>query len=370
MSLKVGDLFVQLGISADSAKVKDFAKALGNLTVDAAAAIVGLAGVQYKLAQIANEAMNVAVGFQQFTAQTGLSWRELQKWQIVAEQANVSAESVASSVGALQRNLAEIRLGGGNIAPFQMLGINANQSAFGVLQQLRGAIKGLDNATATNMISQMGINPEMMELLTLSDEKFKELSKTVVGMNQAQSETFLKAKESLVQFGLQARYIGFGVVANLVNGFTALKERLFEIRGVLPVLGAAFAAAALYFAPITASIALLLLALEDLAVYFAGGKSVTGLAVEGLKKLASIDFKNMNGFTKAISSLGPVAAMIASANPLTSGVATAAKLIQMSNKIDIAVHGSASADETAKAVKKEFDKSVNEAALQTDKDGK
>lgn len=298
--MNIGELFVTLGIKGQGlGTLKEVAKTIADLPLDAAAAIAGLAGISFELSHMAEEALKTAIGFQMFSSETGLSWQELQKWQIVAEQANVSAESVASSVSALQRNLAEIRLGRGNIAPFQMLGINPNQDAFAVINQLRSRIKGLNPAMATNMISQMGLSPDMMHVLQLTDRQFTEFSNHVHGINERQEKDFLQAKQTLVQWGQTFRYAMFGIVAD----FSEAIEKSLQFKQALTAVGLVALALGAYFFPVTAAIAALVLVLDDLAVYATGGKSLTGVGMSGLHKFfAGIrkEFENASWINKLI----------------------------------------------------------------------
>lgn len=284
MSLKVGELFVQLGVLADSKSLKDFSKAVGDLPLEVAGGIAALVGLEFELVKLTQEAISTAIGFKAFSSQTGLSWQELQKWQIVAEQANVSTETVATSVNALERNLAEIRLGRGNVSPFQLLGISPNQNAFGVLQQLRGAIRGLDRPTATNLITQMGLSPDMIQVLQLSDKEFAHLSKTIHGMTTEQQDDLLKFKQQLVETGLVAKQVSFDFIGHLVRGLEMLMDSLRQIPVYMPALVGSIALLAAAFAPVTTAIVALLLLLDDLAVYASGGKSLIGTALGGLDK--------------------------------------------------------------------------------------
>ncbi len=281
--MNIGELFVTLGVKGKGlGTLRDVAKTIADLPVDAAAAIAGMAGISLELGKMAEEALATSVAFEAFSNQTGLSWQQLQRWQIVAQQANVSAESVASSVSQLERNLAEIRLGRGNIAPFQMLGINAGpgQSAFGVLEELRKRIRGLNPATATNLVSQMGLSPEMMNVLKLSDSQFREFGEHVHGISTRQLQDFLKSKLALVQMGQAFRYAMFGIVAD----FAAAANKAMEFKAALRELGIVALAFGAYFFPVTASIAALLLLLDDLAVYSVGGKSLFGEGLKGFDK--------------------------------------------------------------------------------------
>jgi hypothetical protein len=286
--MKVGEFFVQLGVTADSKNLKDFVKNISSMTLETAGAIAAISGVTYKLGQLASEAINASIGFEMFTSQTGLSWQELQKWQIAAELANVSAESVSSSITGLQRQLADISMGRGNAAPFMMLGINPrSKNAFEVLDQLREKIRGMDSMRATNLITQMGLSPDMMQVLRMSNSEFSKLTKTYHGLSSAQEQQFIRAKRSMTEFGLVIRELGTGFLANLLMGLEKLIKLITELPGDSSDLIATLVAITAAIFPMTAAIAALLLLLEDLSVYAAGGESLTGEAIKGLQKLFS-----------------------------------------------------------------------------------
>ena len=319
--MNIGELFVTLGIKGEGlGTLKEVGKAIADLPIDAAAAIAGMAGISFELSKMAEEAMRTAVSFQMFSSETGLSWQELQKWQIVAEQANVSAESVSSSISALQRNLAEIRLGRGNIAPFQMLGINPNQDAFGVIRQLRNRIKGLNPAMATNLVSQMGLSPDMMHVLQLTDKQFTEFANHVHGLNERQYKDFLQAREILVQWGQTFRFAMFDVVSH----FTEAVEKSLQFKEALTAIGVVALGLAAYFFPVTAAIAALILVMDDLAVYSTGGKSLTGVALKGFSKFIEgirKEFENVSWLNKFILFESILSKIAVSAEKL-SGLAT------------------------------------------------
>lgn len=366
--MTIAEFFVTIGFNVQSKSVKEVLGTLQDLPIAALESIAALAGVEYSLMKITQQAFETATSLQLFTSETGLSAKELQKWQIVAEQSNVSAEAVASSINTLQRNLAEIRLGRGNIAPFQILGVGVNQNAFGVLNQLRQRLKGLDPAMATNLVSQMGLDPSFIHLLQLTDKEFGNLSKTVSGLTNDQEGSLLKAKQQLVQLGLVMRYAGFDLVVNLSNGFQMLMDKLSHFKGVITAIGVALVGLAAYFFPVTAAIVGLILVLDDLSVYFQGGNSVTGLAIEGIKKLVDA----LDPFAGKLGNLGKIGSIIgALANPAGAAAsllpAAVSKVFQQTNTIN--VHSTAPAQEVGKAVKAEIDKGVTQAALQSDNQG-
>ncbi len=366
--MTIEEFFVTIGFKADTLKVKEFVGALANLPLEAAAGIAALAGLEFELVKIANEAMNAAVGFQMFGSQTGLSWKELEKWQIVAQQANVSAEAVASSVTALQRQMAEIKLGRGNIAPFQILGIDPRQDAFSVLRQLRERLKGVEPAMATNLIQQMGIDPSMIQLLRLTNNEFDKLAGTVRGMSSDQEGSFLAAKKAVVQFGLAAKYLGYDVVAKLIQDFQTFLDLIRKVQIWMPGLAIAAGALAVAFAPITTAIVALLLVLDDLATYFRGGKSVTGEAIEGLGRLGDELKKHMAVFD-SIQKLGQVGAMLAGTVMGPGGMVAGAATRAITQHITMNIHSTAPAHDVGKAAADHLQRAASQASLQTNQQG-
>ncbi len=346
--MNIGELFVTLGVKGQGlGTLKDIAKTISNLPVDAAAAIAGMAGISLELGKMAEEALATSVAFQAFSNQTGLSWQELQRWQLVAEQANVSAQAVASSISTLERNLAEIRLGRGNISPFQMLGIGVGpgQNAFTVIEQLRQRIKGLNPAQATNLISQMGLSPDMMNVLRLTDRQFGEFASHIHGINEKQQQDFLKAKLTIVQLGEAFRYTMFGIVSDLTEAW----EKVSQFKDILKQLGIIALGAAAYFFPITASIAALILVLDDLAVYFIGGHSLFGEGLKGLDKFmanltGSRNFSTITELAKGLTAIADAIEKIQRA-AYGAGAATRARLDELfslspSGLVDSFRHGS------------------------------
>jgi len=275
--VNIGELFISIGVNADNKTLNDFIGDLGQLKLASLSNIASIAGMTAELIKLGTEATNIAIGFQMFTNQTGLSSQELQRWQLVAQQANVSAEAVAGSVSALQRNLAEIKLGRGNISPFQMLGISPRGNAFDVLTQLRGKMGKYDAATMTNLAAQMGITPDMINLLRLSNDEFAKLAKTTRGLTTEQQTQFLKTKQSLVSMGLEFKYFGIDVAYHFLTAMEGIINSFRQLHFWWPGIIAAVVALGVAFAPIATAALALLAVFEDLAVYARGGNSVFGL---------------------------------------------------------------------------------------------
>lgn len=286
--MKLGEFVIDLVVDSATGElsVKDLVRGFGELEVATLGEIGALTTIVTKLAGVAQAAMATAAVLSIFTTTTGLSAQELQHWQIVAQQANVSAEAVASTVESLTANLAAIRLGQGNIAPFQALGLDpSGKNAFAVLDELRERIKGLSAPVASNILRQMGIDPAMLAILRLTNAEFSKLAKAAHGMTPQQEAAFLRMKEAMTKFQLGAADLGRNIAVYLVEPtvrwldiITKSAQYLAPFVNDLKMLGTVLA---VIYAPFLA----LLLILDDIVTYFRGGNSVTGEAVKAFKKM-------------------------------------------------------------------------------------
>lgn len=280
--MKIGEFFVTLAVQADTLSVKDFAGALGALPIKAAAAAGALYFVQKQIASLVDSAIGASIELQNFEATTGLSAQALQRWQIAAQQMNISAETVTSSISGLQRELARIRLGEGNIRPFSLLGIDVNQDALGALNQLRANLRGLraeQRATAVDLMQQMGISPEMIKLLMLSNEELRKRQKLIPGLSREQQETFLQTKKTLVEIGLILKQFGYDIVSPLAHSFNFLAQKIRENETALRIVRDIFLG-------LTFPIWAVILLIDDIVGYFEGKDSALGAVIEGLKVFA------------------------------------------------------------------------------------
>lgn len=297
--MNIAEFFVSLGFKGDKGKVDQFNGSLGSLQKT----ISGLKVVAAAMAidKFISSTITATQAVTNFNAQTGLSVDILQRWQRAGSLSNVaiSFQEVTASVQALESNLAQIRLGGGNVAPFQLLGIDvAGRNAYQVLEQVREAIVGLDNATATNLIQQMGISPNMIQTLRLTREEFDKLGKNnflsreqrdsvrQMGVAYKDVKTQLVAlKDIVVAFVAPAFQVLFRAVASIANTAGMLGNQLASMKGFIEALIPVVLSLAVAFAPVTTAVLGLLLLIEDLATYMRGGDSAFGMAVEGIKSL-------------------------------------------------------------------------------------
>lgn len=302
--MQLDELFIKLGFKTDTKELDNFGKSAEGAKVNLLGVVAAATATVMAIEKIAEATAHAVNNLQNFNAQTGLSIGKLQQMQITGQLQNIglSAEDVSQSVQALQSNLANIRLGQGNIAPFQMLGIDViGQDAFGVIDQLRERIKGLDDMTATNIIQQMGLNPNMITMLRMSKNEFTDLNKEIaLTYDERQNIQSLGVEIKKTQLIIQATISKtiakwtptLKAVAQFIQNIVYAIKRLnltfpilvIGLGSILKVFKLLNKETLLWTIGLTA----LFLLLDDYAVWAKGG-------------LSAFDYSGIEGFFKAIN---------------------------------------------------------------------
>lgn len=297
------EIFVALGFKVDNKKVEDFDKSLKSTIGSLGKIAAGVAGAVIALDRMTNSMLKLNQAYTSFNQQTGISIDSLNKVAGAAmlSNYNMTADTVMSSMQALQSNLAAIRLGQGNVAPFQILGISpVGKDAEQIIEDLRVAIKGLDDMTAVNLIQQMGLSPEFISMLRLTKKEADDFAATM-----AKYQLKGKDRDAMNEFALQLRLIHaemsyfkdkalIAIAPHLIrflDNFNAILEvaikyrkaiawlgvggvaAILKMNGAVKILGVTINAA---FGKWLAALTAIYLILEDIAVWKTGGQSLIG----------------------------------------------------------------------------------------------
>jgi len=228
--MKIGDLFIALGLKVDQAKLARFNKGINNLQRDVITLKAAFIAGAFALDRFVDGTVKGSVSLQNLSNQTGLAIDKLQRLNQVGQLADLTlnADAISQSVGNLERNLAAIRLGQGDIAPFQLLGIDpAGKDAFQVLDQLRESIKGLSPAVATNLIQQLGLTPQFINILKLSRKEFEALSENTF-LNKNQRENIIRLGTAITGLRLRFKALKDQAVAKLTPLLIEMVDKFFK----------------------------------------------------------------------------------------------------------------------------------------------
>lgn len=367
--MKIGEFLIELLVDSGSGSVTlgDLVSKFGELEIASLREIAVLTTFAAKMGRIADQAMATAVAFSNFENQTDLSSQELQRWQIVAEQANVSADAVSNSVVGLQRAIASFRLGKGDIAAFSMLGIRDPRDAFTVLETLRKRIQSLRSPTAVNLMQQIGIDPRMINVLRLSNEEFRKFSSTARGLSPEQVDRYLQLRLELNQLHLVLTNIGYQASERFMPVFEAVIDMVRDGAGYVNEFKEAFAALAIilagigfYISPLATGIILLIAAFQDIEFYLKGMPSLIGDIFNKVNAFAAmIDERFSNILPKLEKGL-----MLAATLPVMGIVAPSAQMaalksITQNNSSTFNISSTAPAHDVAREAIREQAKQIN-----------
>ena len=254
-----------------------------------------------------------------FQRTTGFSLSSLNKYASANAAVNMSSsiEGTAQSMQRVANNLWDIKMGRGDISPYQELAFVGGKSfnpmgmsVEQVIESVREAIKGVDDLQATNIIQRMGFAPDDLMMLRMSRAEFEKINDLFLSPQQREelnkygleikkinlafqkttqtlliefAEPFIKASKVIERIWnaiyktiIKPITLGFKIIYQSIKGVVAFSQELIRS------LAKAFS----ILKPILAIFRAIYLIFEDIATYFSGGDSVFGDMVEGLSNFA------------------------------------------------------------------------------------
>lgn len=170
-----------------------------------------------KLARLVLSITSVAYETLKLARNFGVSTTAMQKFGYEAVASGVKLGDFQSALARLKQNSADILLGRGDISPYALLGINPHEDPEQVLVHLQQRLRELPEAIGTAFASDLGLSPDMINYVRKAD-----FSK--IANRPALNKTDLKnlddlrgsALETLNLFSLFGQKI-FSVFAPLLN---------------------------------------------------------------------------------------------------------------------------------------------------------
>ncbi len=314
-----------------------------------------IAGVVKGVGAFVGALTGAAIALNKFTSD--ISLKTFQKWNSIGRMFGV--QNAAQQIEGLNQRLFQLRLTGEGASGFQIAGINPiGQNAEGVLEQLRQRIKGLDDTSASWLLQQMGIDPQMLHILRMTREEFEALNNTIkqYQLTDEQRRSIQEMNVQLQIAGIQLKYFKDRIILALmpvwvkfVQSFERVTEGLARfvkwvahantfastLTGKILALAAALgvvrlALLAITAHPIVAGITAVLggiyLLVDDIMAYFKGGGSMIGVLIAALDQLNS-DLEDKNYGAVFESMLGPLKMLSKLSMPWASQIISAAQAI-------------------------------------------
>ena len=170
-----------------------------------------------------------------FQRQTGISFASLNKYASASASVNFNAtpEQMANTMQNLASNLYDIRMGRGDISPYQELafvggkpfnpmGMNVEQ----LIESVREAIKGVDDVQATNIITRMGFSPDDLLMLRMTREELEKVQGLfLTAQEREQMNTYsLQLKKMQLQIQLVAQRLTLALMPAFLKITNKIKD--------------------------------------------------------------------------------------------------------------------------------------------------
>ena len=329
MASSLGELFVELGVFADTKELKQFEEKLKkinntmqktqNKNKDVTKSFIsfakGLVGVAtaigtaiFALQKLTDSLITTNQEYLNLTRNSDIALDTFQKWDNVGRMFGV--KNAAQQIESLNQRLYELKLTGQGAKGFILAGINPlGQDAQGVMEQLRGRVAGLSDTSASYLLQQMGIDPQMLHLLRLGREEFESLGKTIekYQLKPEQVKQIQKLNIQLQIAQIKIKYLKDKAILAILPHFTRVIESLAKVSEFLtttkigaiglglaltgtliPAVMKLFAvlAANPILAAITAGLIAIYFIIDDIMTYMQGGDSLLGMFLNRLEEIA------------------------------------------------------------------------------------
>jgi hypothetical protein len=349
--LNIAQLFARIGIKTDEGKLKSFNSALNTAKIGMVASVGIAAGFAVALKKITDQAFDAASALKLFEYETGASAQQMQLWQQIGKQVNVSAESITAGIKSITDNQAKLRLGMGDISGYQLLGIDPMSDPFTILENLRKKTEGLNQNMKKQVLSQMGLSSDFIRILDLTNDEFDRLASNTFILSPQAIASMDRARGSMQAVGNMIRWLKgmlaaelapqiedvtkkiilwvkqnqdgiiktvkdaaywimkFGTaifragqfVNEIVNNTIGWKNAVIGLISIFIILNTVLASSPIGL--IIAGIVLLVAVLEDLYVYSKGGKSLFGVMMEQFPELEKGLLKFVETISQAYESI-------------------------------------------------------------------
>lgn len=309
----ITQLYALLGFKTDTKGLEKFSL----MVVSATATLMALA----------NKAMQVATELDNFNKRINFSTQALQQWQTVAQQSNVQAESITSAFESIVKARGDLLTGSGNVKAWAILGIDPSQDPNIVFNQLLQKLGEIDDvAIRTKRLSDLGLDPQLVNLVGKSINDIIGINKNLIIINEKEKKGLLSLKTEWTNFkliinGLSQNFVAFffplkillNFFTRMISMITDVLDKFGSLEITLKIVGVAFTVLGLSILPISANLWLIIGAVvivfslfEDLYTFLKGGDSVIGRFLNSLLPEEWVEGvrKGINGLISLFKTLG------------------------------------------------------------------
>lgn len=170
--MKVAELFIKLGIKSDrddARRVEGVQEGLGKIKERGLAAKAAIVGVMYGFHRLTSNAQQAGTELKHFSNITGVNVKKLQQWEHAGRKANITTEEIRGAFQSVQQSMAAIDWGQGTPRSLTLLASTVKdfdetkmRDTFYILEKMQEAAGKLSAVDAQVIMGDLGISPNML----------------------------------------------------------------------------------------------------------------------------------------------------------------------------------------------------------------
>lgn len=289
--MNVGELFLKLGFKVDDGPLRGFDSQVTNVRNNLFGVKEYALAAGYAVGQFIQNTVQGTADMKSFNDQTGLSLELLQDYQNVGVSLNrnLSRESILNSIKNLQNLITSIqRFGQGDRMGFTAFGVDVmTTDAYQTLDRIRETISQYDRPTAVNLLGRLGLDPNFISLLEMTNEEFAQLSNNL-RLTADQSDNVDRLGKEIDRTVLQFQHWKDVMTAEwapaMISGMAYIKELGITISQTFALIKNALADAPIWATGPLAALAAGLAAAARPALILYGALAAIPLAMNEIRK--------------------------------------------------------------------------------------
>jgi len=249
MGTRIGEFFVDLVVDAATGNlsVRQLVAAFGELESTSLGGVYGVSKIVGAMLDLAVASIDAAAGLMDLETRTGLSAQAIQKWQIAAQRANVSAATINTTIFGFQRAMAAMEMKKDMPWALQLLKIDPYldkahhklKSVMAIVTEMskRGAFWKLSPGVREAALGTIGVPSEMLLIMEkIRRGKWQKMLDEAGGITAEQMAPLTDIHNEMTEIRLLARDIGTYFLIDMekvAHVFTFMKSELTDLLKIL-----------------------------------------------------------------------------------------------------------------------------------------
>ena len=236
--MKIGELFYALRFDADTTKLNEFVKMVGELNMSSIMAGLGVGALFDVSKKWLDSTRETAMDMMTFQNLTGISAQQMKAWSNAAEMAGVKAGAFESSIGKLQEALYQVSLGArddGLLQAFHILrqyahsDISEKDSVFVQYEKIRKAWAQIPQQFRRSVIEGFHMDDSMVNMMMAPDSIWEKRLDQHAIIKPEEIARMAELNAQWKELGIELTNIGKTYATNIAPAIISSTKWLIEL---------------------------------------------------------------------------------------------------------------------------------------------